>query len=270
MILVSVIFVLPLHGRRIASADNTNFMIGKNTFKIGFDTKYLDYEEENYMEEDVWVYGIVGKYIYHGNNELMFKTSLDIVFGETDYDRQTQFGTPVKAGMDDSLFEWKGLIGKSYSFKGNSIVTPFTGIGYRLWNNNINSLGGYEREMQFWYLPIGVETISSLIGNWTLGMNMEYDLFLRGKGKSHFSDIDPAYNFENNRDVGDGYGFRLSLQFNRKLSDNYGFSVEPYITYWEINESDTSTLTGYGIPIDYLIEPVNEITVYGLRLIITY
>jgi len=273
MIMVSVIFVPPfiLNAWGIAFADNTNFMIGENTFEIGFDTKYLDYEEDGYMEEDGWMYGIVGKYIYHENNGLMFKTSLSIVFGETDYDGQTQSGTPVKADTDDWIFEWRALIGKDYRLTGGSLLTPFTGIGYRYWNNDIDASGGYEREIQYWYLPIGVKSISPLIKNWTWGVSMEYDLFLSGKIKSHISDIHPKYNDpENDQDFGDGYGVRFSLQFNSKISDSLGFSIEPYIIYWDIDESDTSTWTEYGMPITYVVEPENDTTIYGLRLTIPY
>ena len=246
-------------------------MLLQSSFKIGFDTRYVEYEEDSLMEESGWMYGIVGSYIYHGNNKLMFETSLSCVFGETDYDGQTWSGTPLKADTNDWIFGWRGLIGKDYRLRSSGIVTPFIGIGYRYWNDDIDTSGGYEREIQYWYLPIGVKTISPLIGNWTWGMSIEYDLFLSGKVKSHLSDVHPAFNDpENDQNFGDGYGVGLSLQFNRKLSDHYGFSIEPYIRYWDIDESDTSTLTAYGIPIAYVVEPDNETTVYGLRLNITF
>jgi hypothetical protein len=271
MLSLVVALSFTLTAQRIAFADNTKVMLRANTFEIGFDTKYFDYEEDGYMEEDGWMYGIIGKYIYHGNNGLMFKTSLSIVFGETDYDGQTQSGTLVRADADDWIFEWRGVIGKDYRLTGGSILTPFTGIGYRYWNNDIDAPGGYEREIQYWYLPIGVKSISPLIKNWTWGVSMEYDLFLGGEVKSYLSDIHPAYNDpENDQDFGDGYGVRFSLQFNSKISDSFGFSIEPYITYWDIDESDTSTWTAYGMPIAYVVEPENDTTVCGLRLTVTY
>jgi len=260
-----------LNTHRVACADNTELMIGENTFQFGFDIRYLDYKEDGLIEEDGLMYGIAGSYIYHGNNKLMFETSFSLVFGEIDYDGQTQSGTPLKADTDDWIFEWRGLIGKDYRFKSSSIITPFMGIGYRYWNDDIDASGGYEREIQYWYLPVGVKTISPLNGNWTWGMSIEYDLFLGGKVQSHLSDVQPVYNDpENDQDFGDGYGLALSLKFNRKLSNSYGFSIEPYIRYWDIDESDTSTLTSYGIPIAYLVEPDNETIAYGLRLNITF
>lgn len=258
-------------GMKMNKTKKIGFMLPESRFKIGFDTRYFDYEEDHFMEEDGWMYGIFGSYVYHGNNQWMFETSLNYVFGEIDYDGQTQSGTPMTADTDDWIFEWRGLIGRDYRFKGSSVITPFMGVGYRYWNDDIDASGAYEREIQYWYLPIGVKAMSALIGNWTWGMSVEYDLFLGGEVKSHFSDAHPAFNDpENDQDFGDGYGVGLSLQFSRKLSDNYGVSIDPYIRYWDIDESDTSTLTAYGIPIGYLIEPENNTTVYGMRLNITF
>jgi len=131
ILMLTLMFVLSftLNGQRVSFADNTKLMLRENAFQIGFDTRYIDYEEDGLMEEDGWMYGIVGSYIHHGNNKLMFETSLSYVFGEIDYDGQTQSGTPLKADTDDWIFEWRGLIGKDYRLKGSSIITPFMGIG---------------------------------------------------------------------------------------------------------------------------------------------
>ena len=83
------------------------------------------------MEESGWMYGIVGSYIYHGNNKLMFETSLSYVFGELDYDGQFLDGTPTTSDTDDWLFECRGLIGPDYRFKDSSIVR--TTIHHRGW-----------------------------------------------------------------------------------------------------------------------------------------
>jgi len=249
----------------------TKSIIPENTFQIGFDVRYFDYEEPGLMEESGWMYGIIGSYIYHGNNKLMLETNLSYVVGELDYDGQLQDGTPHTTDTDDWIFEWRGLIGPDFRLKDSSIVTPFIGIGYRYWNDELKGSGGYEREIQYWYLPIGVKTISPLPANWTWGLSAEYDLFLSGKVKSHLSDVFSGLNdLENDQNFGNGYGVKFSLQFNRKFSNNYGISIEPYITYWDIDQSDLSIVTLYGIPIAYGVEPENETTEYGLRLNFTF
>jgi hypothetical protein len=103
-------------------------------------------------------------------------------------------------------------------------------------------------------------------------LSAEYDLFLGGKVKSHVSDLLPGLSTpENDQNFGDGYGVKFSLQFNTNFSNNYGISIEPYITFWDIDESDPSWLTFYGHPTGiYVVEPENETTEYGLRLNITF
>ena len=104
-----------------------------------------------------------------------------------------------------------------------------------------------------------------------MGISAEYDLFLAGKVKSHLSDVHPSLNDpENDQDFGEGYGIKVSLKIDKKFSRDYGLSIEPYITYWDIDKSDTSTLTFDGIPIGYGFEPANETIAYGLRLNISF
>ena len=255
-------------GKRI---DDKAKLLPKNSFKLGLDGRYLEYEEKDVMEEDGWLYGIVGRYIYHGSNNFMFETSVNYVFGELKYDGETWGGTPVEEDADDWIIEGRVLFGGDYRINNNNAVTFFTGVGYRYWNDEIDAPGGYEREIQYWYLPIGIKTISSLNNSWTCGMSIEYDLFLSGEVKSHLSDIDPSLNDpKNDQDFGDGYGIKFSLKFDKKLTGDAGVSIEPYITYWDIDKSDTATLTYYGTPIGYGFEPANETIAYGLQLNISF
>ncbi|MDL1963460.1 MAG: hypothetical protein LWW98_03815, partial [Deltaproteobacteria bacterium] len=63
------------------------------------------------------------------------------------------------------------------------------------------------------------------------------------------------------------YGLRFSAQFKGELSKNYALSIEPYITYWNIDKSDTEILTYDDTLTDYVVyEPENETTSFGLRL----
>ena len=255
-------------GKRLAGKSK---LLPKNSFNLGLDGRYLDYEEDDLMEEDGWLYGIVGRYIYHGSNNFMFETSANYVFGELEYDGETWGGTPVEADADDWIIECRGLFGGDYRINNNNAVTFFTGVGYRYWNDEIDAPGGYEREIQYWYLPIGIKTISSLNNSWTCGMSIEYDLFLSGEVKSHLSDVHPYLNdLKNDQDFGDGYGIKFSLKFDKKLTSDAGVSIEPYITYWDIDKSDTATLTYYGTPIGYGYEPANETIAGGLQLNISF
>lgn len=254
--------------------DKTKPIVPKHSFGIGLETSYFDYEEDGLMEENGFMHGVVGGYVYHSysDNKLMINIRLKYSFGELDYDGHLvdydgQTWTPITADTDDWIVECSGLVGYDYVLNGKHLITPFIGIGYRYWNDDIDTPGGYEREIQYWYSPIGVKTASPLSDKWTWGLTAEYDLFWRGKVKIHLSDFFPGLNDpEVDQDFGDGYGLRFSVRFERELAKNYGLSIEPHIRYWDIDKSDTETVSYYGTPIGYVWEPENETISYGLSL----
>lgn len=265
-LLISICFFV---SSTVAFADDIKPIVPKHSFGIGLETMYFDYEEESVdMEEDGFMYGLIGKYTYHGDKKLMISATLEYAAGDDlDYDGQTQGGTPIKEDTDDWIVECRGLIGYDYAFKEKHLITPFIGIAYRYWNDDIGGMGGYEREIEYWYSPISVKTVSPLSDKWTWGLTAEYDLFWSGKVKSYFSDVDPGLNDPKvDQDFGDGYGLRFSVRFEREFARNYALSIEPYIRYWDIDKSDTETLSYYGTPIAYVYEPENETISYGLRL----
>jgi hypothetical protein len=110
------------------------------------------------------MYGAIGSYTCH--DEIMFHTSLEYTQGVIDYDGATPDGTSLKEDADDWIFEWRGLVGYDFTPSGH-LITPFLGVGYRYWNDEIDGPSGYEREITYWYSPIGIETISPLSGAWT-------------------------------------------------------------------------------------------------------
>lgn len=251
----------------------TPTLLPEHSFEIGLETMYYkykeDYEEGDDMEEDGFMYGLIGNYTYHHlDSKLMMNASLEYFFADDlDYDGQTWGGDPVKSDTDAWMVECRGLIGYDFIFNGKHLITPFVGIAYRYWNDDIGGIGGYEREIEYWYSPIGIKTVSHLSNKWKWGISAECDLFWSGKVKSHLSDVDPGYNDpEVNQDFGDGYGLRFSARLERELTKNCALSIEPYIRYWDIDKSNTETLTYNGAPIGYVWEPENKTTSYGLCL----
>jgi hypothetical protein len=253
-------------------SDNGKRLIAKHRFGIGLSAMHFDYEEDNgdFMEEDGSMYGVILDYTYHGDDGLMFKFSLEYAFDDDiEYEGSYSDGTSLKTDTDDWIVECRVLIGGDISNTSTkTIITPFIGIAYRYWNDDIRAIGGYEIETEYWYTPIGIKTVSPFFGNWTWGINAEYDLFWGGKVKSHLSDADSGFNNpEVDQDFRDGYGLRFSLQFERALTKWCALSIEPYIRYWDIDKSDTTSLTYEGAPTGRLVSKrKNETTTFGLCL----
>ena len=89
-----------------------------------------------------------------------------------------------------------------------------------------------------------------------------------GTQKSYLSDVDPGFNDVENKQTS-GYGFRGSISITKKYK-KAGFVIEPYIRYWNIEDSGIELLTYYGTPVLYGIEPSNNSTEIGCKLAVTF
>ena len=101
-----------------------------------------------------------------------------------------------------------------------------------------------------------------------MGAAAEYDVFLWGKQKTHFSDLDPGFNMVENEQNG-GYGVRGSIKLVKK-GEKIDFIIEPFIRYWKINESKTADVNYYGIYIISVVEPKNNSTEIGCNLAVKF
>ena len=106
--------------------------------------------------------------------------------------------------------------------------------------------------------------MTDLQNGWFIGLVIEYDIFWSGVQKSDLSDVDDSFNDVEN-DQSDGYGFRGSVKFQ-----NSRFVIEPFIRYWDIDDSDPSILTIDGIPVDVGIEPENNSTEIGIKVAVKF
>jgi len=236
--------------------------------EVGYELSSFHYSEPGVMDEDGLLHGVRGVMSGHFENNFMVGISLRLSVGGLDYDGQTMAGTPVTADTDDFVFSLRSLFGYDFDI-GRSIITPLTGICYRYWNDDLSgTTGGYEREIKYWYSPIGFETASlTKEEKWIWGLRAEYDFFLVGQVTSHLSDVHPGYNDPvNDQNFGDGYGARGSVYFKRPKNVEWPLSIEVFIRYWDIDQSDTATWTYYGLPLAYVVEPTNDTTEYGLQL----
>ena len=243
----------------------------QHIFKVGPEISYIKYKEPNVMEEKGVMYGISTSYTYHSRqNILMLGLEGIFSYGEVDYDGATVIGTPVTIdNIPDYMLEFRGLIGIDLPVKA-SYITVYTGIGYRYLNDDTHekSSGGYERESNYLYSPIGLKITAPLGNAWSFGATAEGDIFWDGKQKSHTSDVDSGLNdVENDQDK--GYGLRGSVSFQKKLN-NLWIEIEPFIRYWNIKQSDPEVLKFNGTPLIEVVEPRNHSTQYGVMLLVAF
>ncbi|MDY6836703.1 MAG: autotransporter outer membrane beta-barrel domain-containing protein [Thermodesulfobacteriota bacterium] len=265
-----------------AFAEKTESTASRHAFQIGLVAAYFEYDEDSVnVEMDGPMYGISGSYTYH--NKTMIHVGLEYSRGDLNYDGAyvdyrdfSESVTPDRTDAVDWKVECRWLIGYDCLIRSKHVVTPFLGIGYRYLNDHLEGsvydelvIESSKREISYWYSPIGFMTHSPLSDNWTWGLTLEYDLFWDGKVEGRYAFSIPEL------DQDSGFGLRFSLRFNRRLADHYAFSIEPFIRYWDIDQSETEFFVlpkSYGdpSPVFGYFEPENDTTSYGLQISLVF
>ena len=239
-------------------------LLRRIVYEIGPELYSFKYEEPGYMTEEGIFYGVALSATYRewipespeqalSDSKMMVRAEGRFAFGEVDYDGRTWGGTPLTIkNNDDFTLEGRLLLGPEW-LGGNMLHTLCAGIGYRYLNDDLGSgePGGYERESNYYYVPIGYEIDTDLQAGWSLAGGIEYDYFLWGLQRSH---IFPTI-IENEQNS--GYGYRASIKLQKK-SKGVNLVIEPFFRYWDIDDSEIE----YGV-----LEPANETTEYGIQLI---
>ena len=235
------------------------------TWEVGTDISHIKYEEPGIMKEEGIMHGIIGSYTYNCSH-VVLKAEGRYSYGQVDYDGRLSDGTPYTVdNINDYMLELRGLVGYDFSILEVATLIPYIGLGYRYLNDNLAcDPAGYERESNYFYSPIGIETVASLKNGWSIGVILEYDYFWKGIQKSALSDFNSNYSdLENDQD--DGYGCRGSMRFEKKLNE-VDLVIEPFIRYWNIARSDDATITYAGAVWGHGWEPENESTEYGIKI----
>lgn len=236
---------------------------------IGYTIASFRYREPGLMKETGILHGVAAAYTDHAMNVIMLRMEGEFMLGELDYDGEYWNGTPVTGDTDDLLLDVRGLAGYDFVFD-KWALTPFAGLGYRYWYDDIKVSGGYERNISQLYLPVGFETGSS-VGPWRWGVRGEYDLLLAGWVKSYLSQAVAGYNDpENEQNFGTGWGTRASVYAEYDLGGRYSLALEPYYRYWRVEDSETDDLTLNGARIGSVYEPSNRTTIWGLKALFQF
>jgi hypothetical protein len=115
---------------------------------------------------------------------------------------------------------------------------------------------------------VGVKFNTNSKTGWSTEATAEYDIFWWGKQISHLSDANPGLNDPENRQKR-GYGLRGSIAFQTK-TDDFAYTIEPFIRYWNIKDSEPADLTYFGSIVGVGFEPANHSTEYGVNFLVRF
>jgi hypothetical protein len=241
---------------------------------LGAEFLYYRYQEPKPVGVTLWgpMYGFYAKYAYRpAPHNILNNFLTNAYFLQARYatSRDLEYkGSGIIKGEHDEAMEFRGLIGKDYFIGRDSRVTPYFGFGYRYLidhgNGRVTSTDfhGYDRKSHYYYLPLGGDVAIEMPKNWEIDFNAEYDILLHGMQKSFLSDVNRFdTDFTNSQDK--GFGLRASVKI-LKHGSIVDYYMEPYIRYWNIEESKPKPGVDEGT-IQTLVEPKNNTTEIGSK-----
>ncbi len=254
----------------------------KHQSEIGAEAFYFRYEEPDVMKDIGLMRGVYGFYAYRPNQgNFLYTKAINLcrlegryAWGQIDYEADN--GAAID-DVDDWATELRGILGKEYiDPSSHTGIMIFSGFGYRYLNDDTSSktstVGstmyyGYQRESNYYYLPLGFEVSNQPHNGWSFMVRGEYDWFIYGLQKSHLSDGNPFISTKND-DIENsqrkGFGLRGSLQI-RKALIHANLIFEPFVRYWNIEDSKTVRAFVDGAYGNY-IEPHNNTIEAGFKL----
>ncbi|WP_432735700.1 hypothetical protein [Maridesulfovibrio sp. FT414] len=246
-----------------------NELFPASEFKVGYQGMYMYYDEPDVMHEKGVLNGGFGSWTgYFTEYNIMTSAELEGVLGSMRYDGQYSDGTKLKCDTDDYFISGRALVGMGFDY-GKTGVTPYIGIGMRHWYDKIKATGGYERYINQYYMPIGVNVITHMDDGWSIGGTLEGDLLLTGNVKSKLSQVGSSYEDANNdQKFASGRGMRISAFIERDF-DGYALGLEPYFRYWNFDKSKTDNVRYGGSNAD-VVEPKNRFYMSGVRLYVKF
>ena len=247
-----------------------------HTLEIAPEIYQYKYEEPGLMENDGLYYGVNLNYVYSIHPDpadirnpfgkkmerLYFGLESRYAEGRVDYESN---GTGTMDDIDDYVAEVRGIFGFETMLTKSLSLSPYFGFGYRYLNNDSGNRQtttghrGYERESNYYYLPVGARMVLDVTSTTLIGASIEADVFLSGKQRSHIGDVVPGYETVKN-DQESGYGARASVFIEHEF-DTASVFIEPYIRYWDVDNSEIAM----GSDFTFWIEPENKTVEAGLR-----
>ena len=179
-------------------------------------------------------------------------------------------GSGSQSNIPYMYWDVRGLAGYDFSFSelGGFTLAPFTGLGYRYLfddqkGTTTTGSNSYQRTSAYLYIPLGVTHRMKVNDIHKLETTFEYDYLIQGTQVSNLSQA-ASYLPNITNQQNHGYGLRLSSMYQFEA-----WSVGPYVTYWNIAQSNSVTspiivngragkITAY--------EPANNTIELGLKL----
>jgi hypothetical protein len=149
-------------------------------------------------------------------------------------------------------------------------------------SNGIAGINGFRTET-YLYFPLGLTARTRVAGHNLLGLNLEYDILLRGWQTTRDSALGsgvipatptaPAFSIDGFTDLSFDQHRGWALRASAKYQMTRNWSVEPYYVHWRVDDSPVSigsvTFTVNGVTVEQHLgayEPLNTTREIGVKL----
>jgi hypothetical protein len=240
-------------------AQQPNPLATRAGLELGVQASHYEYTEPDFMKTSGNRGGFVAALTFAGESGAFGKIDARWSYGRLNYE-----ASGAASKIPDTILEGRAVAGLDWV--GQSVsLSPYLGLGYRylyddLRGYDMNNPGGYRRQSNYVYAPVGVTARWHMGGGWVLAPTLEADVFLYGTQVSKLSDIDVGLiDVSNKQDKGRGHRASLMLE-----KDRWTFGV--WTHYWHIQASDTLPAGAVGAKTYTSTEPENYTRESGLEL----
>jgi hypothetical protein len=221
------------------------------------------YSEPGLMTETGSLSGMALSYTYaFHENPVVLQVEGEYLYGQLTYVGSTWEGQPLTTSAEDNMLNGRALLGLQMQATNRLNIMPFLGIAARYLNDQIQ--GGYDREITYFYAPIGANFTLGLVTHWALSLGGEYDHFISGNVVSHINQSDSAYPAVDNTQS-NGYGYRLTAGIEHSFASGWSLKISPYLCYWKVQQSDSQTFVANNSTLS-VYEPNNTSIMYGVKV----
>jgi hypothetical protein len=243
------------------------FEVGLEVFQIG----YMEFDEGDlFIRQDGRMVGLNFSYVQPITGSLFGRATISGAAGSVDYDPLDE---PVVEDVKQSQGRFEIHLGYDFMLKGGASITPFAGYGYRLHEDHaegvstVSGLEGFDREIEYDYLPVGVASSIPVGGRKRLNLSAQYNHLIGGQVNNRFSLLDPDLP-DVALDFNGGHGLEASAMLALPVGRRHALNVGPFIRSWKIAQSDSFTIVNPDDPTEAIVlfEPENRTTELGVRL----
>lgn len=239
----------------------------QTTFTISPKVIYFSYHEQ-IMDETGYLAGVNTEVTHTTNQGYFFGLEAEGLGGELRYEGMYSDGTGLNCDTHDFLFQSTAAVGKKFTMSSWQL-TPYTGLKYRYWRDDIIAEGGYLRQISQFYLPVGLNTQYKFNNSWNVKVKMEGSLLIAGRVYSNLSDVGNGYSdITNHQNFASGAGSRISATLENK-SEGYSLGISPYFEWYEVKTSKKASSQIGDQPVKF-IEPHNTTWMLGLSCSLSF